>query len=275
MGRLRWGDYIRIMAMLLLCTVMAFPVVWMVYSSMKPNRIIFTQPWALPKQFTLEPMIKAWRIGELGRYFKNSMIVTGSTVLGILALSSLTAFAVARLEFPGRKVLFSLFLAGLIIPAQTFVIPLFTLLRKLGLIDTYVGLVLPYVALGLPMAIFVLQAFFSTIPKELDDAAAIDGCGLLGTFLVVILPISRPALATIAILSTINAWNELLFAMLFIRDPVMRTLPIGLYIFYGYHDIDYQMLFAGLTVATLPLLVFYVFFHRFIIEGLTAGALKG
>lgn len=254
---------------------MAFPMVWMVYSSMKPNRIIFTRPWALPEKFTFEPMIKAWQVGDLGMYFRNSMIVASGTVLGILTLGSLAAFAVARLEFAGRNVLFGLFLAGLIIPAQTFVIPLFTLLRKLGLIDTHIGLILPYIALGLPMAIFILQAFFSTLPKELDDAAAIDGCGLFGTFFRVIMPISKPALATIAILSTINAWNELLFAMLFIRDPGMRTLPIGLYIFYGYHDINYQMLFAGLTVATLPLLVFYVFFHRFIIEGLTAGALKG
>ncbi|NMB25779.1 MAG: carbohydrate ABC transporter permease [Firmicutes bacterium] len=275
MQRLRLVDYIQILAMLLLCLIMAFPMVWMVYSAMKPNRLIFTKPWALPERVTVEPLVKAWQAGQLGGYFKNSIIVTTSTVLGILLISSLAAFALARLKFQGRNLLFGVFLAGLIIPAQTYVIPLFTLLRELGLIDRYIGLILPYIALGLPMAIFILQAFLSTLPTELDDAAAIDGCGLLATFLLVTMPISKPALATVAILSTINAWNEFLFAMLFIRNPAMRTLPIGLYVFYGHYDIDYQMLFGGLTVATIPLLIFYVFFHRFIIEGLTAGALKG
>ncbi len=274
MNRLRWKDYVLMLAMLLLCLAMAFPMVWMAYSSMKPNRLIFTDPWSLPEQFTLERFSEAWVVGNLGRYFTNSMIVTSTTVLLVVLLASLAAYAFARLEFRGRQPLFYLFLAGLVIPAQTFVIPLFVLLRNLGLIDSYPALILPYTALGLPMSIFILHAFFSTLPRDLEDAAAIDGCGLFRIYSLIIMPISKPALATIAILAAIDSWNEFLFAMLFIRDTMTRTLPIGLYIFYGHYDIDYQMLFSGLTVATIPLVLFYVFFHRFIIEGLTVGALK-
>lgn len=274
MSKLRVRDYFLIGFMLVLCSAMAFPMVWMAYSAMKPNRIIFTDPWALPTEFSVNTFIQAWQVGNLGRYFTNSMIVTSLTVAVILFIGSLAAYAFARLEFKGRQPLFYVFLAGLVIPAQTFVIPLFVFLRQAGLIDTYAALILPYTALGLPMAIFILHAFFATLPRDLDDAAAIDGCGLFRTYSLVIMPISKPALATIAILSAIDAWNEFLFAMLFIRDTMMRTLPIGLYTFYGYYDINYQMLFSGLTVATVPLLLFYIFFHRYIIEGLTAGALK-
>jgi len=270
-----FGELILFGIMVIVVGCMTFPLVWMTYSSMKDNREIFTTPWSLPTTFSTDMFVRAWWEGRLGTYLFNSSMVTVMTVVGTLILASMAAFAFTRLRFSGRDLFFYLFLAGLVIPPQTFVIPLFVMLRRIGILDTRLALIVPYIASGLPLAIFILHAFFSTLPRELDEAATIDGCGYFTIYWRIILPIAKPALATVAVFTALSAWNEFLFAMLFVRDPALRTLPIGLYVFYGHYDINYQMLFSGLTIATLPLLVFYAFFHRYIMEGLTLGALKG
>lgn len=252
---------------------MAFPLGWMLYSSLKTNREIFAAPFGLPQTWQWSNLIEAWRVGELGRLYLNSLLVTGVSVALIVGLASLAAYAFARLEFRGRDTLFYVFLIGLLLPPQTVVIPLFVLLRDLGVINTYLALVLPYTSWPLALTIYLLRSFYLTLPGELEDAAKIDGAGLFQTFRHVMLPLIRPALVTMVILNAVNLWNELLFALLFIHDDSLRTLPAGILKFYGYHSIDYRLVFSALSIATVPILILYFVFQRQVIEGLTLGSL--
>jgi ABC-type glycerol-3-phosphate transport system permease component len=252
---------------------MAFPLAWMLYSSLKTNAEIFAQPFGLPSAPQWTNWLEAWRVGDLGRLYLNSLLVTGSAVLIVVSLAALAAYAFARLRFPGRDALFYVFLIGLLLPPQTVVIPLFTLLRDLGLLNTYWALILPYASWPMALTVYLLRSFYRTLPGELEDAARIDGAGMWQTFFHVMLPLVRPALVTMVILNAVNLWNELLFALLFIRDEALRTLPAGLLAFYGYHSVDYKLVFAALSIATVPILIVYFIFQRQIIAGLTVGSL--
>jgi len=252
---------------------MAFPLVWMLYSSLKTNAEIFARPFGLPSSPQWTNWLEAWRVGELGRLYLNSLLVTGTAVTIVVSLAALAAYAFARLRFPGRDALFYVFLIGLLLPPQTVVIPLFTLLRDLGLLNTYWALILPYASWPMALTVYLLRSFYRTLPGELEDAARIDGAGMWQTFFHVMLPLVRPALVTMVILNAVNLWNELLFALLFIRDEALRTLPAGLLAFYGYHSVDYKLVFAALSIATVPILIVYFVFQRQIIAGLTVGSL--
>lgn len=252
---------------------MAFPLAWMVYSSLKTNAEIFANPFGLPASPQWANWLEAWRVGHLGRLYLNSLLVTGSAVAIVVSLAALAAYAFARLRFPGRDALFYVFLIGLLLPPQTVVIPLFTLLRDLGLLNTYWALILPYASWPMALTVYLLRSFYRTLPGELEDAARIDGANMWQTFFHVMLPLVRPALVTMVILNAVNLWNELLFALLFIRDEALRTLPAGLLAFYGYHSVDYKLVFAALSIATVPVLIVYFVFQRQIIAGLTVGSL--
>jgi len=254
--------------------VMFYPMIWMVYSSMKTNQEIFETPWALPTDFRWQHFVAAWDSGHLGTYIWNSLFISTISVLGILFIASLAAYAFSRLEFRGRDALFYLFLIGLIIPIQAFLLPLFTFLRDMHLINTRLGLILPYIAWGLPLAIYLLRAYLLSIPRDLDDSARIDGCSPLRIYFHIILPVIRPALATVAIITALDVWNEFLMALIFIYDNELKTLPIGLLAFYGQHAIDYKLLFSALTIITIPVIAIYFLFQKHVIEGLTVGALK-
>ena len=252
---------------------MAFPLAWMLYSSLKTNAEIFARPFGVPASPQWSNLIEAWTVGGLGRLYLNSLLVTGSAVTIVVALAALASYAFARLEFPGRDALFYVFLIGLLLPPQTVIIPLFTLLRDIGLLNTYWALILPYASWPLALTIYLMRSFYRTLPGELEDAARIDGAGTFQIFWHVMLPLVRPAMVTMAILNTVNLWNELLFALLFIRDDALRTLPAGLLAFYGYHSVDYKLVFAALSIATIPILILYFVFQRQIIAGLTVGSL--
>jgi len=258
----------------LIAFIMSFPMIWMVYSSLKTNGEIFETPWALPAQFRWEHFIQAWNDGQLGTYIWNSLFIATISVSGILLFASLAAYAFSRLQFKGRDSIFYLFLIGLIIPIQAFLLPLFIFLRDLHLINTRLGLILPYIAWGLPMAIYLLRAYLLTIPRDLEDSAKIDGCSHFGIYYRIILPIIKPSLATVAIIAALDIWNEFLMALIFIYDNELKTLPIGLIAFYGQHAIDYKLLFSALSMITIPMIVIYFVFQKHIIEGLTVGAVK-
>lgn len=265
---------LRYTILIFLAVIMIYPMIWMTISAFKSNQEIFEQPWALPAVFQWQHFIEAWQKGNLGTYIWNSVFITTICVFGILIIGSLAAYAFSRLEFPGRDMLFYLFLVGLIIPIQAFLLPLFLLLRDLYLLNTRAGLILPYIAWGLPMAIYLLRAYLLTIPRDLEDSALIDGCSAIRIYWHIILPIIKPALATVAIITALDVWNEFLMAMIFIYDQELKTLPIGLIAFYGQHSIDYKLLFSALTLITLPMILIYFAFQRQIIAGLTVGALK-
>ncbi len=269
---LSWKIFIYAVA-LIMVVLMAYPLIWMIYSSFKTNREIFLFPFSLPNKMRLDNWMQAWRMGNLGRYFINSIFVTSISVLLIVFLSSMAGYAFARLRFKGREFLFYTFLLGLILPVQIVVIPLFAFLNKVRLLNTYFALILPYITWGLPLSIYIFRSFFLTLPGDIADAAKIDGCSLFGLYWRIMLPLIRPALVTIAILQSINVWNEFLLALLFIYEDELKTLPVGLLAFYGYHNINYKLIFSALSITTIPVLIVYFIFQKQIVSGLTTGAL--
>lgn len=258
------------------------PMLWVVASSLKQNSEIFRDTFALPAVGDLqtENYRRAWREARFGDYFFNSVLVTIASVALITGLGAMAAYALSRFKLPGGSVLFWLFLAGLMIPAQLAVVPLFFEMRALGLLNSRTGLVLVYTANGLPFAIFILAGFFRTLPRSLYEAAVIDGCGDWNAFWRVMLPLARPGLVTVAIFQFIGVWKEYFFAFMLTSGDVAatsRTLPLGLanLAITAQYRSDYGSLFAGLVLVSLPLLVVFVLLQKHIVKGVTAGAVKG
>lgn len=275
-GRAWSARYLPVTVFLALVSLMMVtPLVWVIVSSMKTNTEIFTSPWQLPAEFRIGNFSKAWSVAKLGTYAINSIWITTVSVTAIIILSSMAAFAFARLRFRGRDVLFAVFLIGLIIPIQGVLVPLFVMLRKIGLLYTHTGLILSYVAWGLPLAVYVMRSFFLSLPRDLEDAARIDGCGLLGIYWRILMPIAKPAIATVAVFSALGVWNELLLVQLFINEDSMQTLPRGLLAFSEKYRIDYPLTFSAITMIALPMIGLYAVFQRWFIDGLTAGSVKG
>jgi ABC-type glycerol-3-phosphate transport system permease component len=259
-----------------------FPMIWVAYSSLKADAAIFRDAFALPAMTELhtENYARAWHEARFGDYFFNSVFITGVSVALIVALGAMAAYALARFYHPAGRAVFWLFLAGLMIPAQLAVIPLFFEMRALGLLNSRAGLILVYTANGLPFAIFILAGFFRSLPRSLYEAAVIDGCGEFSAFWRVLLPLARPGLVTVAIFQFIGVWKEYFFAFMLVGgdlDGNVRTLPLGLanLSITAQYRSDYGMLFAGLVLVTLPILAIYLLLQRQIIKGVAAGALKG
>lgn len=259
-----------------------FPMVWVAYSSLKPDAAIFRDTFSLPSPGDLQfgNYARAWREARFGDYFFNSVLVTGASVTLIVLLGAMAAYALTRFYHPWARGAFWLFLAGLMIPAQLAMVPLFFELRALDLLNSRLGLILVYTANGLPFAIFILAGFFRALPRTLYEAAVIDGCSEFSAFWRVLLPLARPGLVTVAIFQFIGVWKEYFFAFMLVGGDVdgrARTLPLGLAnlsITAQYHT-DYGMLFAGLVLVTLPILAVYALLQRQIVKGVAAGALKG
>lgn len=258
------------------------PMLWVAYSSLKADTAIFRNAFALPPLDDLhtENYVRAWREARFGDYFFNSVLVTTISVVLIVGLGALAAYALARFYHPAGRFIFWLFLAGLTIPAQLAIIPLFFELRTMGLLNSRTGLILVYTANGLPFAVFVLAGFFRSLPRSLYEAAVIDGCGEFAAFWRVLLPLARPALVTVAIFQFIGVWKEYFFAFMLTSGDIeggARTLPLGLanLSITAQYRSDYGSLFAGIVLVTLPILVVYLLLQRQIVKGIAAGALKG
>lgn len=257
------------------------PMVWVAYSSLKTDTAILRDPLAPPVWAEVDggAYVRAWEGARLGDYFFNSGMVTGVSVLLILVLGAPAAYALARFRLPLGRGAYGLFLAGLMIPAQLAMVPLFFELRALGLLDSRTGLILVYTANGLPFAVFILAGFFRGLPRTLYEAAVVDGCGEAAAFWRVMLPLARPGLVTVAIFQFIGIWKEYFFAFMFVGggEGGARTLPLGLanLAITAQYGGDQARLFAGLVIVTLPILVIYVLLQRRLVGGIAAGALKG
>ena len=255
--------------------VVGYPVLWMLLQSFKSKFELYSNVWGLPQQLFLNNYVQAWRIARMGTYIFNSLIVSTSTVALVLVVASLAGYAFAKFRFRGGGVLFYMFVFTLIVPVQVTIIPLYAVVSGLGLSNTYLALILPYAAAGLPLSIFLLRAFFQSVPREIEEAARIDGCTEFAAFTRVVLPISGAGLATVTILQFLGAWNEFLLALIFIRNPALRTIPLGLQAFFFEYSVEWGYLFAALAMATVPVIVVYVVMQRQFIKGLTAGAVTG
>ncbi len=259
-----------------------YPMIWVAYSSLKDDAAIYRDAFALPPLDDLRTgnYVQAWRDARFGDYLFNSLWVTVVSVTGIVFLGAMAAYALARFHHPAGRGVFWLFLAGLMIPAQLAVVPLFFELQSIGLLNSRIGLIAVYIANGLPFAVFILAGFFRSLPRSLYEAAVIDGCSEFAAFWKVQLPLARPGLITVAIFQFIGVWKEYFFAFMLTSggvDDSARTLPMGLAnlsIAAQYRG-SYGSLFAGIVLVTIPILLVYLLLQRQIVKGVVAGAIKG
>lgn len=262
---------------LLFWTVISlFPIYWMFTFSLKNNKEIFGENIiGLPKHWLWSNYQAALTVGNMGRYFLNSIIVTGLTIALTILFSLMAAYALTRLVWKGRKKVNNLFMLGLTVPIHAAILPIFIILRSLHMTNSYQALIVPYVAFALAMAIMISISFLQNIPVELEEAACIDGCGVYGIFFRIICPLMKPALSTIAIFTFLQAWNELMFAVIFISDSKYRTLSVGIQTLSGAYTTEWGPIGAALVIATFPTLIAYCFMSKKIQESLMAGAIKG
>lgn len=249
------------------------PVVWMATTAVKPTRDIFALPpvW-LPRSVTAEHVEAVLSRWPFLRWMWNSLVVASATTLLTTVVSVPAAFAFTRLRWPGRDAVFLAFLSSMLLPLETNVIPLYFLMNRLQLLNTYPAVFLPMVAM--PVGVFLLRQFFLNIPQELDDAARVDGAGSWRILVSVLLPLSRPALSALAIYMFVFAWNEFFWSMIALSSPRMFTVPIGLRALQGAYDIDYGILMAGASLASVPALAVYLLLQRHIIRGITLSAFR-
>ncbi|RAO08058.1 carbohydrate ABC transporter permease [Micromonospora noduli] len=264
------------LAMLAWAVVTALPLLWAVVSSFKTDDEILNEPWSLPAAPQFDNWSRAWTQASIGRYFLNSVVVVGGALVLTMLLGSLVAYALARYEFRGNRFIYYTFVAAMFFPVFLALVPLFFVVQQLGLLGTYHGLILVYAAYAVPFTVFFLHAFFRTLPGEVAEAAFIDGCSHGGVFFRVMLPMARPGLVAVGIFNFLGLWNQYLLPLVLNPDPDRYVLAQGLAalsVSQGYRS-DWSGLFAGLTIAMLPVLVAYVAFQRHIRAGMTAGAVK-
>ncbi|MBP6342678.1 MAG: carbohydrate ABC transporter permease [Candidatus Omnitrophica bacterium] len=252
-----------------------FPLFWMVRCSLMTNSTVLVDKALIPEVINWNNYIIAWTKGNFATYFLNSMIYTVSVVFGIVVVSSLAAYSFSRLKFPGKDIIFNLFVAAMMIPLPGSFVPLYVMMTKLGLVNTRIGYILCMINVGLSLSILLLKTFFDKMPSDLEDAARIDGCSKLGIWRHVALPLARPALAVIVIYNSLNVWNEYILATLLLGNKSLMPLQRGLEVFRGTYQTDYPVLMAGLTMTALPIIVIYLLMQKHIVKGLSSGAVVG
>ncbi len=262
--------------MVLIAALIILPLIWMLSTSFKPKQQWFTQQieW-IPRTFTLENYQRLFSnpATPIGNWFFNSVFIALVSTVAVLAIDSLAAYAYARMDFPGRKFLFGLMLLTLFLPGMMFLVPNFLTIASLHLLNNWVGVVLPGLA-GV-FGVFFLRQFFESIPIELEEAAAIDGANRFQIFYMVVLPLAKPALATLGILTFLGSWNDFLWPLLILRDPKLQTLPPGLRTLQGSYSSEYGLMLAGAVIVAVPVLLIYIALQRYIVQSVASTGLKG
>ena len=267
----------KMIILILVAVVQLFPFFWLILFSLKSNTESFDPEkiLSLPEVWHCENYSMALQGGSIVRYFFNSVLYSVVTVVASGLLAAMAAYGLTRMEWKLKGVVAAIFTLGIMMPVQATLLPLFQVLDATGLRNGYLGLMIPYIVFAIPMSIMVLSSFYRSVPRELEEAACIDGCGIFRTFFSIILPIIRPALATASIFAFMNTWNELLFANTFVDDEAYRTLPVGIMTFVGEHSTNWGLIGAGLVIATIPIVIIYFILSRQIQTSMTVGAVKG
>ena len=234
--------------LLIMVIICIYPIVWMFFGSMKDKAEFYTNIWGLPKQIHLDNYIAAWKNADLGRRFINSLIVTLGSMCIMIPVTSCAAYAVARLNFKGKNLIYMYLLLGIMIPAGVLGIPTFTVAMRMGLLNSHLGLMLIYAAQNIAMGMFIMRGFFISLPRELEEAAMIDGCSRFGCFVRIIVPLARAGVATQVIFNGLTIWNDYFMANIMITKDELRTLPLSIANFVGKHSTNYPELFAMLTM---------------------------
>ena len=254
--------------------IIIYPIIWLGLSGLKSNADFFLNTWSLPEEWLWGNYQAAWDAG-IGQFFLNSVFITASSVVTVLLLGSMAAYGLSRFQFKGQNILLVIILSGLMLAPQVSLIPLYKLLQAIGLYNTYWALILPYVAFQLPFAIFLMRSYFLSISKELEESAIIDGCNILQVYRHIILPLGKPIIASCALLTGMNVWNEFMFALVFVEDSSLRTIPVGLMNLRSQLNTNFGIQLAGLAISALPMIIAYIVFQRQFVRGLSAGSVKG
>lgn len=271
--RLRLAALYGILAVFLITCL--YPVIWMVVNSFKSTEELFTNTWGLPRKFTLDNYYHALVKNRMLTYFGNSVLVSVISVALILFLSLLAAFGVTRLRWKWGPAMLKIFLLGLMVPAYGSIIPLYSMFMRMGILNQYIAVIIPHVTFGLAAAIFILSGFFASVPTALEEAAIIDGCTVWKAFVRVVCPLVAPGAVTVAVISFVSVWNDLLFSQIFLNDKKMMPLSIGLMEFQGLYSTDHAGMIAAVVITVIPVILVYTILHKYIMEGMIAGAVKG
>lgn len=257
------------------CVLAIFPVFWMLTTSLRRSPELFSVPpkW-LPDEFTLDSFRFVWNETALPHYLANSLIVVSAATFIAILFSALAAYGLSRYEFRGKGAFLTFLLVTQMFPSIMLLIPYFQIIRGLGLYDTYAALVITYVSFTIPFCTWMMWGYVKSIPRELDEAAALDGCSPLATFFRIVLPLCLPGIMATAIFSFITGWNEYIYALVLTQSDTMKTLPVGIGLLAGQDRIQWNALMAASLIAVIPLLIIFVFFQRHLVSGLTAGAVK-
>jgi raffinose/stachyose/melibiose transport system permease protein len=247
------------------------PLIVMVLDSLRPNTEVLSHPLALPTSVDFSSYTTAWTEASFATYMRNSVLVTVAAVALDVCVALPASYVLGRYQFRGSGTLIAYFLAGLMLPIRLGILPIFYLLGSLGLVDSRLGLVLVYAASGVPFSVFIMSAFFRGLPRELEEAARIDGAGEARIFARVMVPLVKPAIATVVVFRFVPLWNDFFFPLVLLRTTDRYTLPVGLTQFFGEFQTNWSALFAGLVIATVPLVVLFLVATKQIVEGLTAG----
>lgn len=270
------GTVIGQIVLLIITVIQVYPLIWLAFFSLKSNKEIFSGDVAgLPKAWLWSNYSTALNAGHVLTFFINSVIVTGATILLTLILSAMAAYAITRMRWKLSGPTMTLILLGMMVPIHAALLPLFIQLSRLHLRDSYWALIIPYVAFAIPMAVFILSSFLKGIPYEMEEAAVIDGCGIYRTFFIIILPLIKSALATVAIFTYLSSWNELMFAVTFIDSQKFQTLTVGVMSMVGTYITQWGVVGAGLMVTTIPTVILYLSLSKQVQESIVAGAVKG
>lgn len=274
LNKMNLSSYIvlGIWGLILLCIF-----IWVLISSFKPNVEIYTTPWALPSVPTFDNFVSAWSTMKMKDYFVNSVVVVFAAIFLTLVISTTTSFALTRYSFRGRNLMTTILVSSMSIPSQMLLIPLYSQMQALDLVNTRIGLIVLYGALWYSFCLFILTGFFKTVPKELEESALIDGCGEFRIFFNIILPLVQPGIICVSVLSFVQMWNEYLLALVFCSKQKLRTIALGMYALKDamMYTSNWGGLFAAIVIMLIPSLVVYISLQKYVVQGLTVGAVKG
>lgn len=252
-----------------------FPAVWLFYSSMKTKSQFYANPIGLPESINFDHYVHILKNSDILLWMGNTARNTLLSLVLILSIGFVVGYFISRFQFRGRKLLYSYFLLGMLVPIHALMIPMYILFTKTGLGDSWFTLIFPYTAFGIPVAVFLVESYVQNIPRELEEAAAIDGSSFNRTLFAIILPICKPILVTVGIIQFFALWNEFTFSLILISKETLKTVSVGLTIFKGQYSTDYPRMMTAMLLAILPAVVMYALFSKQIMKGMVAGAVKG
>lgn len=272
----RLGKGVLYIVLIVAAVVQLLPLVWLLLFSLKSSQEAFTlPPFALPEKLRWENYEAVWSSGNIDRYFLNSVWVTAASVVLTILLASFVTYAITRMKWKMQPLVLGLFMIGLMIPVHSTLIPLFSMFDKIHLIDNQLSIIISYTAFNLPITIMILLGFYYALPKEVEEAAIMDGCSVNKLFFRIILPMTSTVIATAAIINMIYNWNEFIFVNTFISTDTLKTLTVGVQNFVGQYTTDWGAIGATLMISILPILIVFVVLSNRIVEGIAAGSVKG